>query len=105
MAKSLSELSEAAGKGSIQNAKVIAKIPKTTIKQTIKTGTKAGLKTAGVVTVVDRAVHKGIEMYSGKSEKELKDLAEKTKKQEKFMTDFEKKTGQDFMEYLGTAFD
>ena len=105
MAKSLSELSEAAGKGSIQNSKVIAKIPKTTIKQTIKTGTKAGLKTAGVVTVVDRAVHKGIEMYSGKSEKELKALVKKTKDQEKLMADFEKETGQTVVEYLGTAFD
>ena len=105
MAKSLSELSEAAGKGSIQNAKVIAKIPKTPIKQTIKTGTKAGLKTAGVVTVVDRAVHKGIEMYSGKSEKELKALVKKTKDQEKLMADFEKETGQTVVEYLGTAFD
>jgi hypothetical protein len=105
MAKSLSELSEAAGKGSIQNAKVIAKIPKTPIKQKIKTGLKAGAKTGAVVTVVDRGVHKGIEMYTGKSEKELKDLAKKVEERKKFMFDFKKETGEDIEEYLSHAFD
>jgi hypothetical protein len=105
MAKSLSELSEAAGKGSIQNAKVIAKIPKTPIKQTIKAGAKAGAKTGAVVTVVDRGVHKGIEMYTGKSEKELKDLTKKVEERKKFMFDFKKETGEDIEEYLSHAFD
>jgi hypothetical protein len=98
-------LSEAAGKGSIQNAKVIAKIPKTPIKQKIKTGLKAGAKTGAVVTVVDRGVHKGIEMYTGKSEKELKDLDKKAEQVEKIEAEFKIKTGKTVEEYLSTAFD
>ena len=104
MAKSLSELSEAAGKGSIQNAKVIAKIPKTPIKQTIKTGTKAGLKTAGVVTVVDKGIRKGVQIYQGKTDAEVAKDAADLESFEKIKKTYEEETGMSLEDKLNLSF-
>jgi hypothetical protein len=101
MSKSLSKLSVAAGKGSIKAKSLAPVVP---IGQKINTGLKTGLKTAGAVTVVDKAINKGVQIYQGKTNAEVaKDKADleafenisKTYKEETGMS-LEDKLNQEF---------
>ena len=57
---------------------------------TTKTGSKAGLKTAGIVAGIDKAFKKGHQLYLGKTDAEMEviDFASKG------IADFEKQAGK-----------
>jgi hypothetical protein len=59
-----------------------ANVAKQSLGQTLKTGGKAGLKTAGVVTGLDRGIKKVGQMYHGISDAEMQanELVAKSKK-------------------------
>jgi len=101
MAKSLSKLSVAAGKGSIKAAKSLPAIP---IGQTINTGFKTGLKTAGVVTVVDKAVQKGVQIYQGKTNAEVAKDEEDLKSYENISKTYKEETGMSLEDKLNQEF-
>jgi hypothetical protein len=52
-----------------------ALVPKT-VGQTVKTGAKAGLKTAGVVTAIDKSIKKGGQLYYGLSDAQMEKAEE-----------------------------
>ena len=100
--KSLSQISNAAktggkaGKEIASAQKIADKAARTPVKQ-IKKGLKAGTKTAGVVTAIDRGFKKGVQLYKGVSDAEMEAI-ELTNKS---FQNFEKETGQS----LGSIYD
>ena len=101
MAKSLSKLSVAAGKGSAKAKSLVPAIP---IGQTIKSGLKTGLKTGGVVTVVDKAVRKGVQIYQGKTNAEVAKDKEDLKSFENISKTYEEETGMSLEDKLNQEF-
>lgn len=73
--KSLSEITGSIKAGSVagkveRTAQSASKV-KTPVSQIAKKGFKAGLKTAGVVTVLDKGIKKGMQLYAGKTDAEM----------------------------------
>jgi hypothetical protein len=67
------------------------------LTKTLKTGTKAGLKTAGAVTAIDKGFKKGVQMYKGLSDAEM----EANELVGQSISNYEKETGMT----LGAAWD
>lgn len=88
--KSLSEITQAAKKGGAAVSKTTSNVAKQGVVQTTKTGSKAGLKTAGIVAGIDKAFKKGHQLYLGKTDAEMEviDFASKG------IADFEKQAGK-----------
>ena len=101
MAKSLKNLSVAAGKGS-SKAKLLA--PAVPIGQKINTGLKTGLKTAGVVTVVDKGIRKGVQIYQGKTDAEVAKDAEDAEAFETISKKYKEETGMSLEDKLNLSF-
>jgi hypothetical protein len=80
----------------IRTAQKVTQAPKNLTK-TLKTGTKAGLKTAGAVTAIDKGFKKGVQMYKGLSDAEM----EANELVGKSISNYEKETGMT----LGAAWD
>ena len=59
------------------------------LTKTLKTGTKAGLKTAGMITAIDRGFKKGAQMYAGISDAEM----EANELMAKSISNYEKESG------------
>jgi hypothetical protein len=97
--KSLSQISNAAKSGgaiAVKNAKPIVKQSAT---QLARAGTKAGAKTAGVVTALDKGIKKGIQLYSGKTDAEMEAAELMTKMNQ----EYEKKYGKSISDAFDAA--
>lgn len=93
--KSLSEITNAAKSGGAQaKAASAANVTKKTLGQTIKTGTKAGLKSAAAVTAIDKGFRKGMQLYSGISDEEME--AQEMLAQN--LSNYEKETGKNYFD-------
>jgi hypothetical protein len=102
MAKSLSNLSVAASKGSIKASKTVA--PTLTASQKFVKGAKAGATTAGVVTVIDKGIKKGIQIYQGKTDAEVAKDAADAEAYETINKKYEEETGMSIGDKLNQAF-
>jgi hypothetical protein len=102
MTKSLSNLSVAAGKGSIKASKTVA--PTLTASQKFVKGAKAGATTAGVVTVIDKGIKKGIQIYQGKTDAEVAKDAADAEAYETINKKYEEETGMSIGDKLNQAF-
>jgi len=97
--KSLSEISTAAksgGKMALKNAKPVVKQG---VKQLAAKGVKAGAKTAGVVTALDKGIKKGIQLYTGKTDVEM----EAAELMTKMNHDYEQKYGKSISDAFDAA--
>lgn len=73
--ESLSKISNTAKTASAggKEIRAAASATKTPLSQIVKAGTKAGLKNAGIVTALDTAFKKGVQLYAGKSDQDIED--------------------------------
>jgi hypothetical protein len=98
-AKSLSEISNAAKSGGVAGKEIAAATKTTkTLGQTVKSGAKAGLKTAGTVAVLDKGFKKGTQLYKGISDAEME--AEEMMAQN--LSNYEKETGKSYFADMDT---
>ena len=90
--KSLSNITKNAKTAGVAGREInaTANVAKQSLGQTLKTGGKAGLKTAGIVTGLDRGIKKAGQMYHGISDAEMQanELVAKS------ISDYEKQTGK-----------
>jgi hypothetical protein len=98
--KSLSEITQAAKKGGAAVSKTTSNVAKQGVVQTAKTGSKAGLKTAGVVAGLDKAFKKGHQLYLGKTDAEM----EAAEMMGKMVQDYEKAYGKSIGDSMDAAF-
>ena len=102
MAKSLKNLSAAAGKGSVRASKTV--VPTLTASQKLVKGAKAGVTTAGVITVLDKGIKKGVQIYQGKTDAEVaKDEAD-LESFENISTKYKEETGMSLEDKLNQEF-
>jgi hypothetical protein len=102
MTKSLSNLSVAAGKGSIKASKTVA--PTLTASQKLVKGAKVGATTAGVVTVVDKGIRKGVQIYQGKTDAEVAKDAADLESFENISKTYKEETGMTLEDKLNLSF-
>ena len=102
MAKSLKNLSAAAGKGSVRASKTV--VPTLTASQKLVKGAKAGAVTAGVVTVIDKGIKKGIQIYQGKTDAEVAKEAADAESYDNINTKYEEETGMSIADKINQAF-
>jgi hypothetical protein len=102
MTKSLSNLSVAAGKGSIKASKTVA--PTLTASQKLVKGAKVGATTAGVVTVVDKGIRKGVQIYQGKTDAEVAKDAADLESFENISKTYKEETGMSLEDKLNLSF-
>jgi hypothetical protein len=84
-------LSTAASKGSIKASKTVA--PTLTASQKFVKGAKAGATTSGIITVADKAIKKGVEIYQGQTQ----DTTE-------IESNFQKEKGMSIEDYINKEF-
>jgi hypothetical protein len=97
--KSLNQISNAAKSGGVVAAKNAKPIVKQGVKQLATKGVKAGAKTAGVVTAIDKGIKKGIQLYSGKTDAEMEAAELMTKMNQ----EYEKKYGKSISDAFDAA--
>ena len=102
MAKSLKNLSAAAGKCSVKASKTV--VPTLTASQKFVKGAKVGATTAGVVTVVDKGIKKGVQIYQGKTDAEVAKDAEDAEAFETISKKYKEETGMSLEDKFNQAF-
>ena len=102
MAKSLTNLSAAAGKGSVKASKTV--VPTLTASQKLVKGAKVGATTAGVVTVVDKGIKKGVQIYQGKTDAEVAKDAAVSEAFETVSKKYKEETGMSLEDKLNQEF-
>ena len=102
MAKSLTNLSAAASKGSVRASKTV--VPTLTASQKFVKGAKVGATTAGVVTVVDKGIKKGVQIYQGKTDAEVAKDAEDAEAFETISKKYKEETGMSLEDKFNQAF-
>jgi hypothetical protein len=95
-------LSVAAGKGSIKASKTVA--PTLTASQKLVKGAKVGATTAGVVTVVDKGIRKGVQIYQGKTDAEVAKDAADLESFENISKTYKEETGMSLEDKLNLSF-
>lgn len=90
--KSLTKIVNTAKKAGVagKELKSTTNVAKNSLGQTVKVGTKAGVKTAAAVTAIDKGFKKGAQLYKGISDAEMEAI-EMTNKS---ISDYEKATGK-----------
>ena len=102
MAKSLKNLSAAAGKGSVRASKTV--VPTLTASQKLVKGAKAGVTTAGVITVLDKGIKKGVQIYQGKTDAEVAKDAADLESFENISKTYKEETGMSLEDKLNLSF-
>ena len=102
MAKSLTNLSAAAGKGSVRASKTV--VPTLTASQKFVKGAKTGAITAGVVTAIDTGIKKGVQIYQGKTDAEVAKDAADLESFENISKTYKEETGMSLEDKLNQEF-
>lgn len=97
--KSLSQISNAAKSGGKVATKNAQPIVKQGTKQLVTKGAKAGAKTAGIITALDKGIKKGVQLYSGKTDAEM----EAAELMSKMNREYEQKYGKSISDAFDAA--